>query len=179
MIKKNIYNGYHFRSQTEARWAMIFDKLNIDYVYEPDCYVLQFKNKEINYLPDFYLTRLNRFIEVKNMGSQPPLLEECRKAMLLAQQNTFKAPVTILFGEIHKNQNLKHGSGRSYFFNGEIKFCDLLTQCPHCHLIDFCENGKLKHMTCACVQRYPEESNHTAEKIVKVLKEMRQYRFYK
>ena len=28
------YNGYKFRSRTEAKWAYVFDKLNIKYLYE-------------------------------------------------------------------------------------------------------------------------------------------------
>ena len=158
---------------------MVFDKLNIDYTYESDSYELNYKNKIINYLPDFYLPDLNRFIEVKNMGAQPPLIEECRKAMLLAQQNALKADVTILFGEIHKNQNIKHGSGRTYCPDANIKFCDVLSECPHCQKIDFCIDGKLKHMTCSCEQKYKEESNFQSKRIVETLKEIRQYRFFK
>ena len=55
------YNGTIFRSRLEARWAMLFDRHDILYVYEPNGY-------EINgcsYIPDFFLPVLNTFIEVK------------------------------------------------------------------------------------------------------------------
>lgn len=44
------YNGYKFRSRTEAKWAVFFDALGVDYEYEPEGYELP--NGE-RYLPDF------------------------------------------------------------------------------------------------------------------------------
>lgn len=44
------YNGYRFRSRLEAKWAVFFDALGVDYEYEPEGFKLQ--NKEC-YLPDF------------------------------------------------------------------------------------------------------------------------------
>lgn len=46
------YNGYHFRSRTEARWAVFFDHLRVEYKYEPQGYRLHDGSL---YLPDFYL----------------------------------------------------------------------------------------------------------------------------
>ena len=43
------YNGYGFRSRTEAKWAYVFDKLNIKYLYENEGYELE--NGDW-YLPD-------------------------------------------------------------------------------------------------------------------------------
>jgi hypothetical protein len=45
------YNGYHFRSRTEARWAVLFDALGIKYEYEKEGYELICGP----YLPDFWL----------------------------------------------------------------------------------------------------------------------------
>lgn len=56
------YNGYRFRSRLEARWAVFFDALNVDYEYEPEGFVLS--NGEA-YLPDFYLSTLNIYVEIK------------------------------------------------------------------------------------------------------------------
>ena len=47
---ETIYNGYRFRSRLEARWAVFFDSLGVDYEYEPEGYELG--NGE-RYLPDF------------------------------------------------------------------------------------------------------------------------------
>lgn len=49
---QTVYKGYKFRSRLEARWAMFFDELSIDWMYEPEGYEL---NDGFWYLPDFYL----------------------------------------------------------------------------------------------------------------------------
>lgn len=56
------YAGCRFRSRLEARWAVFFDALGIDWDYEPQGYVL-FGGK--GYLPDFHLPRLGVWVEVK------------------------------------------------------------------------------------------------------------------
>lgn len=55
------YNGYKFRSRLEARWAVYFDALNLEYVYEPEGY----QEGNTRYLPDFWLPMLECFAEVK------------------------------------------------------------------------------------------------------------------
>ena len=44
------YNGYRFRSRLEARWAVFFDALGVDYEYEPEGFELPSGKR---YLPDF------------------------------------------------------------------------------------------------------------------------------
>lgn len=45
------YSGCHFRSRLEARWAVFFDHLGIEWQYEPEGFDLP----SGGYLPDFYL----------------------------------------------------------------------------------------------------------------------------
>lgn len=42
MIKaiETVNNGYKFRSRLEARWAVFFDTLEIEYQYEPEGFEL-------------------------------------------------------------------------------------------------------------------------------------------
>lgn len=56
------YNGYRFRSRLEARWAVFFDTMGIEYEYEPEGFSLY--NGEY-YLPDFYLPWYRCYVEVK------------------------------------------------------------------------------------------------------------------
>jgi len=56
------YNGYRFRSRLEARWAVFFDALGIKYEYEKEGYDL---GEAGWYLPDFWLTECNRWVEIK------------------------------------------------------------------------------------------------------------------
>lgn len=71
MIKAlpTFYRGYHFRSRLEARWAVFFDNLGIQWEYEIEGYELD--NGEW-YLPDFYLPRFHYptgiYVEVKPPG---------------------------------------------------------------------------------------------------------------
>lgn len=71
------YNGYRFRSRLEARWAVFFDELGIEYQYEPEGYALD----GIPYLPDFWLPKQRCFFEVKG---EAPTEEEIEKAQRLA-----------------------------------------------------------------------------------------------
>lgn len=70
---ETVYNGYRFRSRLEARWAVFFDALGVQYEYEPE----GFSKNGLMYLPDFrlkcYGTRGNKnlkksfdlYVEVK------------------------------------------------------------------------------------------------------------------
>lgn len=60
------YNGYKFRSRLEARWAVFFDALGIEYQYEPEGLVLSDGSK---YLPDFYLPWFSSYFEVKSLDT--------------------------------------------------------------------------------------------------------------
>ena len=59
------YKGYLFRSRLEARWAVFFDTLGIQWEYEPEGIVL---SDGTHYLPDFYLPDFHCFFEVKRKG---------------------------------------------------------------------------------------------------------------
>lgn len=55
------YKGFRFRSRLEARWAVFFDNMGIEWKYEPEGY-------DINgtyYLPDFWLPKTQTWVEVK------------------------------------------------------------------------------------------------------------------
>lgn len=88
---ETVYNGYRFRSRLEARWAVFFDALDIEYRYEPEGFDL---GNGVYYLPDFWLPTGEVWIEVK--GSEP-IDEEISKATRLAQQGDH--PVAIFWGD--------------------------------------------------------------------------------
>jgi len=56
------YKGYRFRSRLEARWAVFFDSLGLEWEYEPEGFDL---GEDGWYLPDFRLIRSNTYIEIK------------------------------------------------------------------------------------------------------------------
>lgn len=64
------YAGCRFRSRLEARWAVFFDELGIEWEYEPQGYVISEgygnpDDKTFPYLPDFYLRDYGAWAEVK------------------------------------------------------------------------------------------------------------------
>ena len=61
---ETVYNGIHFRSRAEARWAVFFDALRIKYFYEPEGLIF---SDGTCYLPDFFLPETNTFFEVKGV----------------------------------------------------------------------------------------------------------------
>lgn len=62
---ETLYAGCRFRSRLEARWAVFFDCLGIQWEYEPEGYAL---DEETWYLPDFLLPTWNVWCEIKSFG---------------------------------------------------------------------------------------------------------------
>lgn len=63
------YGGCRFRSRLEARWAVFFTRLGLDWEYESQGYRAAFEvgpeGKRFAYLPDFHLPQLGLYVEVK------------------------------------------------------------------------------------------------------------------
>lgn len=57
------YRGHLFRSRLEARWAVAFDHLGVDWKYETEGYRVGYDERP--YLPDFHLPVLGMWAEVK------------------------------------------------------------------------------------------------------------------
>lgn len=60
-----IYRGTRFRSLLEACWAATLDSLHVTWEYEPQTFQLDSGAK---YLPDFHLTEIGVWLEVKGPG---------------------------------------------------------------------------------------------------------------
>jgi hypothetical protein len=56
------YRGFWFRSRLEARWAVFFDAIGLQWEYEKEGYDL---GRNGWYLPDFWLPEIGNFIEIK------------------------------------------------------------------------------------------------------------------
>lgn len=84
------HNEHHFRSITEARWAVFFEVLKIPYDYEKEIFKLE---DGLYYLPDFWLPEQNIWVEIKG---ELPKEKEKYKAVKLYEIT--KQPVYILSG---------------------------------------------------------------------------------
>lgn len=92
------YSGTLYRSRTEARWAVLFDRANIGYQYEPEGF--QFASGR--YVPDFYVSGWGTYLEVKPEGFELPAGEWPRERCVaeeLAEQS--KKDVLIAPGWPH------------------------------------------------------------------------------
>lgn len=79
------YNGVLFRSRTEARWAVYFDALGIEWHYEPQHFRLSDGGF---YKPDFYLPRMGfvadgggsvgMYVEVKPRNAPDGMFDKAR-----------------------------------------------------------------------------------------------------
>jgi hypothetical protein len=67
MPKKCLYNGYYFLSRTEIKWAIFFEYLKIDYLYEPRTF--KFFNNT-SYTPDFYCINICIFKKKKKKNGK-------------------------------------------------------------------------------------------------------------
>ncbi len=67
--KPTKYCGVQFRSKTEAKYTALFNRFDEPWTYEPQ----RFNLPSGSYLPDFFLPRLNAWVEIK--GVEPTHLE--------------------------------------------------------------------------------------------------------
>lgn len=90
------YNGYLFRSRLEARWAVFFDAMGIEYEYEPEGIVLSDGSL---YLPDFYLPDFKCYFEVKRKSVKGTEEEKTAMAKISNGQWTGSWAGIICFGD--------------------------------------------------------------------------------
>ena len=66
------FKGYRFRSRLEARWAVFFDAMEIEWRYEAQGFEKIIDTEDgpgetVRYLPDFYLPEFGTWVEVKGI----------------------------------------------------------------------------------------------------------------
>lgn len=82
-VIQTLYNGIKYRSRTEARWALFFDKLGWNAEYEAEGYQLP----SGWYLPDFYVPEINAFCLIKGNEFNYIEREKARELGILTQKN--------------------------------------------------------------------------------------------
>lgn len=99
------YKGYRFRSRLEARWAVFFDALGLQWEYEPE----GFKTDAGPYLPDFFIHgngHRGPYFEVK---ATRPTQDEIEKLVSLCEGKgaygiiAWGDPVSFQWLHIHKD----------------------------------------------------------------------------
>lgn len=111
------YKGYLFRSRLEARWAVFFDAMGIEWEYEPEGIVL---SDGTNYLPDFYLPHFHCYFEVKRRSIKGTPEEERAISKISNGEYTDSWAGMICFGDPMDDdlyifcQEMDDGGGGSY-----------------------------------------------------------------
>lgn len=91
------YRGHLFRSRLEARWAVFFDHMQIQWKYEPE----GFTDGVERYLPDFMLPDVGCWVEVK--GSHDGLVASWDKMVAFATAlppETGPEPCLLILGDV-------------------------------------------------------------------------------
>jgi hypothetical protein len=86
-----VYRNVEFRSRLEARWAVWFDEMMIPWAYEPEGFIVD----GAAYLPDFYLTAINRgvYVEIKPQG-----IDGDEKRLALDRVSAFDGKLLLIVG---------------------------------------------------------------------------------
>jgi len=92
------YRGYRFRSRLEARWAVLFDHLDIGWLYEPEGFIVGGKH----YLPDFLL-ECGTWVEVKGYeeGLNKPFLRKAALTLPCTPASGERGPRLMVLGPVH------------------------------------------------------------------------------
>jgi len=151
-----LYKGYCFRSRLETRWALFFEFLGIDYLYE--CKKFSLPDGRI-YTPDFYLPKMFVWIEIKPLY---PTEEEREKAQTLSRvlSTMSNQPwrVLLIYGDCEPPFIKKHHPGAMAieFFSDKLpeEPC-IWVQCSECHRMDVIRRGH--HVNCSCPSKNQQD----------------------
>ena len=135
------YKGYRFRSRLEARWAVFFESMQMNFEYEPEGFELLDGTR---YLPDFSLTDVSMWAEAKPMVANPAernkanrlVMESGASCLWLIGAPAFRdyPGISLDSGELtHCDYRLDiYENGRRYY-DGERR----LFSCPYPPLMEF------------------------------------------
>lgn len=113
---ETVYNGYRFRSRLEARWAVFFDALGIEYEYEPEGFDL---GKVGRYLPDFWLPTFDTWLEVKGAKLTDSEICKCEELFRQSLKPVLLAQGQPQYGELHLfcHDTTESGGGEHWWYN--------------------------------------------------------------
>src|SRR5712671_764844 len=135
--RRTWFDGILYRSQTEARWAVFFLNMDIEFTYEDEYFDLD----GLCYRPDFWLPKQSCWIEVKGPF---PTQNEREKARRLAA-HTGKT-VYISFGDIPEpNAEAPFAytlSSLVFFPDGREDECFWWCECPRCGTLGLQSEGR-------------------------------------
>lgn len=148
------YQGYRFRSRLEARWAVAFDALDIRWEYEIEGFRL---DDGRSYLPDFYLPKLDAFVEIKPNAMRPEEEAVARGLAIGSGKRVFgfcgEIPWPDTFGWLRDGARLflPDGTEDSGYF---------LTLCGYCAAPGIEYDGRWGRIDCGCYGKLDRDADH-------------------
>ncbi len=177
------YKGYRFRSRLEARWAVFFESLGLNWEYEKEGFVLPSGKR---YLPDFYVSGIG-FFEIKPLPDDfeggmvcPP--EDSPEGEFFCRENDPPIEGGILYGTPGVVEGLEYDPACPYVgaivYDGPYFFCE----CPDCGVIGFQFDGRsarVKHKTgCPVMPPWDDKNYNTnSPRLAKAVEKARSARF--
>ena len=142
--KETYYNGYRFRSRSEARWAVFFDHAKIKYFYEPEGFPVKGTS---GYLPDFYLPDSKEFFEVKGILDD----DDSKKIVMFMEETHY--PVVVGYSDMTFQSPICH-----WWHGLEDKWLSWLYRCNYCGNIFFLgQSDSWECTVCESWCKYHEE----------------------
>lgn len=97
---ETVYDGCTFRSRMEARWAVFFDAIGVEWEFEPEGYDLaDTDGTRVRYVPDFFIPSMDVYIEIKPPAflDMPPdhVRTALRKAVLLTRETRKRTLIAL------------------------------------------------------------------------------------
>lgn len=137
---ETIYHGYRFRSRLEARWAVFFDALGLEWEYEKEGYDL---GEAGRYLPDFWLPDVDggTWVEVKGEDPGWPSKETDKLGFLC---DFTKRRGLLVIGEPHGNTDDPGGelSWTGFYPNSASDNYHMFCVCPWCGKVGISYQGR-------------------------------------
>jgi len=177
-VIETVYKGCKFRSRLEARWAMVFDVLGIEWMYEKEAFDLDV----CAYLPDFFLPKFKAWIEVKS----PENLSTDDNWMKARKLHSFTGQSVWVVGQL-ENDGRKLFVGDDWqglcgqnAFGDDPDACiypDLFQECRRCEAItlQFPPCASTSYCLTDCTS---ERLGIVSERILNAFSAARSHRFY-
>ena len=159
---ETVYNGYKFRSRLEARWAVFFDTLGIEYLYEHEGYDLD----GVWHLPDFWLPKQECWIEIKPkhlVANIWNVFEPCDIDVAVRcgkLSGASGAIVYLLTGDVWHLDNWKGIMVPYLSFSGNADgdwsadHSQWWSVCSKCKSVDLCYEANADRIYCGCNARF-------------------------
>ncbi len=169
------FHGILFRSRIEARWAVFFTELNLPWQYEPEGFELKSKH----YLPDFFLPRQKRWVEIKPAGFN----ENTDHLNELAEMTGY--PVWLAIGSIPSfpprsswpENEMGSDFGRMQFEHGGEDYPYQWCRCTHCGEYGIQFDGRSERIACCPANNGHKDYTADEQTIVDAYAEARTKRF--